>query len=389
MPNEIGYSFARVSTNPIETDRQVNTITLRDAIPSGKRWEGMLVYVISEQTTYELKGGILNTDWAEIGGTDTTATHYRGEFDATALDPAIDNSNGVQGDEYKVINGGVNVDFGAGDVFLETGDIIIFHNSLWGVKVSPNYGSSYLVPYQLATAGQTVIPVDAEFVNVSLTINRVPQVKDVDFTFTSGTITMLYALTEDDLIDVRGYKLDGEYPSNLQPIPNVYDDLADLIAHQASQLTGYIYEVTDASDFTGIDSGKLWVRYLGTTLGTEADYSWQPRPTSTVLEEDVFGTCTENLTTTGALNLDISAFSSHRAILTGNTVHTLTGLPASVKTIPKTLYVNSTTTETYEIDNATYTVGSYVNDGSMNRVTIEVCNFASGNIITVTYENLI
>lgn len=282
MAEPLGYMFNRTSANPIETDRQVNTITLRDAIPAGKRWRGMLVHVISEDTTYELRGGLLNTNWQEIGGVDATATHYRGDFDATAVDPAISNSNGVEGDEYKVINGGVNVDFGSGDIFLETDDIIIFHNNEWQVKVSVNYGTSYQLPFELATAGQTVINVDPEFVDVNVHINGVWQTKgaSMDYTYASGVITMTYTLAENDVIDVRGFKVNASSENAIPPIPNVYADLSDLLVGQPSQIEGYIYEVTDGSGFTGIDSGILWVKYLGTTEGNEDDYSWQPRPDS-------------------------------------------------------------------------------------------------------------
>lgn len=64
MPEYLGYQFDRVYGQPIEKYRQVATIAERDAIPSGKRWEGMLCYVTSESTDYQLKGGVTNTDWA-------------------------------------------------------------------------------------------------------------------------------------------------------------------------------------------------------------------------------------------------------------------------------------------------------------------------------------
>lgn len=68
MPDSITSSFRREFAAPIETDRQVATITARDAISSSRRWRGMLVYVLSEELTYELSGGITNSDWREFGG---------------------------------------------------------------------------------------------------------------------------------------------------------------------------------------------------------------------------------------------------------------------------------------------------------------------------------
>lgn len=51
--------------------KTVADLTARDAIPSEDRYEGMIVYVTSEQKYYSLKGGIDNDDWTELatGGT--------------------------------------------------------------------------------------------------------------------------------------------------------------------------------------------------------------------------------------------------------------------------------------------------------------------------------
>lgn len=42
----------------------VNTLVERDSIPIEKRLEGMLCYVISEDSIFQLKGGITNISWA-------------------------------------------------------------------------------------------------------------------------------------------------------------------------------------------------------------------------------------------------------------------------------------------------------------------------------------
>lgn len=68
MPDSLGYQFDRVYAQPIETYRQVSTIAERDAIPSGKRWEGMLCYVTSEGKDYQLIGGVANSDWSYNAG---------------------------------------------------------------------------------------------------------------------------------------------------------------------------------------------------------------------------------------------------------------------------------------------------------------------------------
>jgi hypothetical protein len=46
--------------------RAINTLTSRDAIPSQRRKEGMIVYVLATDTAYQLIGGISNVDWAAL-----------------------------------------------------------------------------------------------------------------------------------------------------------------------------------------------------------------------------------------------------------------------------------------------------------------------------------
>lgn len=46
--------------------RSVADLTARDAIPPGEREEGMIVYVVSNQTHYKLVGGITNANWADL-----------------------------------------------------------------------------------------------------------------------------------------------------------------------------------------------------------------------------------------------------------------------------------------------------------------------------------
>lgn len=67
MPDTITSPFERTFPSPIETYRQVSTTANRNSIPNGVRWEGMQVYVTGDSTTYELRGGIGNEDWVDIG----------------------------------------------------------------------------------------------------------------------------------------------------------------------------------------------------------------------------------------------------------------------------------------------------------------------------------
>lgn len=70
MSDSLISQFKREYNAPIEEFRQVADITERDAISSSRRWIGMLVYVVSEQFTYELKGAIDNTAWTPLTGLD-------------------------------------------------------------------------------------------------------------------------------------------------------------------------------------------------------------------------------------------------------------------------------------------------------------------------------
>ena len=77
MPEILGYQFDRVFGLPIERYRQVATTAERDAIPSGKRWEGMLCYVTSDGVDYQLVGGTSNAYWTASGSGDyLRRTHF-------------------------------------------------------------------------------------------------------------------------------------------------------------------------------------------------------------------------------------------------------------------------------------------------------------------------
>lgn len=66
MPDVITSNFDLQAPFPIETSMQVQSINDRNSINEFKRWEGMQVYVIDEQTTYRLTGGIQNSQWVAM-----------------------------------------------------------------------------------------------------------------------------------------------------------------------------------------------------------------------------------------------------------------------------------------------------------------------------------
>ena len=73
MPQDLISQFARKYNLPLEVSRVVANSTLRDAIQSSIRYEGMLVYVVSNGQTYVLSGGITNSDWQVFGHSSGTS----------------------------------------------------------------------------------------------------------------------------------------------------------------------------------------------------------------------------------------------------------------------------------------------------------------------------
>lgn len=50
-------------------------ITARDAVTADRRYEGLIVYVLSDQTTYQLRGGVNNSDWIVLVTVTGVASH--------------------------------------------------------------------------------------------------------------------------------------------------------------------------------------------------------------------------------------------------------------------------------------------------------------------------
>ena len=60
---------------PIDSRTVKATTVTRDAIPAGVRFDGLLVYVVQDSITYQLQGGVTNSDWVEIAGGSTGAEY--------------------------------------------------------------------------------------------------------------------------------------------------------------------------------------------------------------------------------------------------------------------------------------------------------------------------
>jgi hypothetical protein len=70
----LGSNFT-VNTNlPLDDRMQVADNTARDALVSGRRYEGLIVYSVAAGVNYQLVGGILNANWTALGGSGSGVT---------------------------------------------------------------------------------------------------------------------------------------------------------------------------------------------------------------------------------------------------------------------------------------------------------------------------
>ena len=67
MPIPIALNFGLNSPLPLDDRTVVADDTARVAILSGERFEGLVVYVTGTQLSWQLQGGVTNSDWVEFG----------------------------------------------------------------------------------------------------------------------------------------------------------------------------------------------------------------------------------------------------------------------------------------------------------------------------------
>jgi len=104
-------------------------------------------------------------------------------------------------------------------------------------------------------------------------------------------------------------------------------------------------------------------------------------------EKDIDGDTDENLTVTGATNISLTDHVDQYLTLTGNATITFTDTPSSGETIVRSYLVESTAAETLGIANSTQEQGTYVADGSLNRMIVVASNYSTqGLFIVVTFE---
>lgn len=75
----LGSNFTMNAALPLDDRATFADITARDLLNSGKRYEGLIVYVEADEKSYQLQGGITNGDWVEFGASATP-------FDGTVTD---------------------------------------------------------------------------------------------------------------------------------------------------------------------------------------------------------------------------------------------------------------------------------------------------------------
>jgi len=68
MAFNISTNFLLSAALPLDARTVVADIAARDAIAAIERYDGLAVYVLADNNTYQLQGGVTNLDWATISG---------------------------------------------------------------------------------------------------------------------------------------------------------------------------------------------------------------------------------------------------------------------------------------------------------------------------------
>jgi hypothetical protein len=132
-PSDSEDDFATAVANEIQGGiHSVANETARDAITSDRRVEGMLCYVIADDKTYQLQGGIENTDWVEYSvdlsgyvpytgatddldlGTNAIIAGYDSTIGAIATDP-----NYFEITEKSMLEGAIKIPYLSSNVYID------------------------------------------------------------------------------------------------------------------------------------------------------------------------------------------------------------------------------------------------------------------------------
>ena len=281
-------------------------------------------------------------------------TVFRGEWNASTNTPALDNTDtGVKGFFYRVTVAGT-VDFGDGNISFNVGDYVAFEVDKW-VKFISN-GNNF-IPLSGTTSGN---PVTGE-------------IEFEEFGRTFWT-----------------------------PSENAPNDYNFINLSEAAVLIGYMNEIsseefTAAIGLTGLSimanidgSGGIEnSKGISSNLYFGANYDDNTYVQKKYVDDTKnIGATAENLTLTGAVNIDVLASADDNYfILTGNTTITWTNTPASGQSVIRSFIVKSTTAETLTLPAADISKGTFANDGSENQITVKFSNFATEGLKIVQFIN--
>lgn len=119
MGIKIASNFELGSGIPLDARMVVADLTERDAIATGKRFDGLFTYVVSEAQTYQLQGGTTNSDWEVFGGGGGKESFVITNATATRDITAASISNSI----FQVL-GDITDQLYAGKVFTVTGSTL-------------------------------------------------------------------------------------------------------------------------------------------------------------------------------------------------------------------------------------------------------------------------
>ena len=91
MGIQLGSNFDMKAALPLDSRLKVDSISERDAILEGVRYDGMIVYVVSAKTNFQLVGGVTNPFWQELSGSGGSS----GETTNTGKQLLVNNSANV------------------------------------------------------------------------------------------------------------------------------------------------------------------------------------------------------------------------------------------------------------------------------------------------------
>jgi len=215
---------------------EVADLTERDAITADRRREGMVVYVAADGQTYQLVGGVTNSDWTIFGNAAATLGSY------------VITVNGISGAVQLTPGAGIGIDSGL--TFSVTGDYA-FNSTVSNV-------SAGLYAIDVATSGELVSVIAATsaslFTLVVDTSSALQYEIDLAGTALADTSAALYAI--DVATSGELYSITQAASSNLYSITQTASSaLFTLVVDTSSALQ---YEINELTMATVVASGALY-----------------------------------------------------------------------------------------------------------------------------------